>query len=421
MQIDSKEKVIQHFKNGIKKDQFIGVENEKFLFDKSKNQRVEYNKVRIILEKFQQKYNWEPIKEEHYLIGLKLEGKSISLEPGNQIELAGEKLKDIHLVCSESYSFQNQLKEICDELDIKILSVGYDPITKLNNVPNNPKQRYKIMSTEMPKNGELSLDMMYNTAGTQINLDYTSEDDFIKKFKLVSNLTPLTVALFANSALKENKSNGYLSYRTKVWQETSRGGLPNIFLENMDFEKYADFIIDMPLLFLFHNNIHISPNKKKFKNFMDGKIEEIEDRLPETKDLEIHLSTIFTELRLKNYLEIRSLDACEWDCHCAGPAFFTGLLYGALDETFDIIKKWNKQDVKQAYATSYKNGLNTILNGKDLLFWSKELLKISKKGLNKRSFLNQNNNNETVYLKNIENILLKKLTKAEQTLKQLKK
>ena len=126
-------------------------------------------------------------------------------------------------------------------------------------------------------------------------------------------------------------------------------------------------------------------------------------------------------MRLKKYIELRSIDACEWDCHCAGPAFFTGLLYGALDETFDIIKKWNKQDVKQAYATSYKNGLNTILNGKDLLFWSKELLKISKKGLNKRSFLNQNNNNETVYLKNIENILLKKLTKAEQTLKQLKK
>ena len=419
MQIDSKEKVIQHFKNGIKKDQFIGVENEKFLFDKSKNQRVEYNKVRIILEKFQQKYNWEPIKEEHYLIGLKLQGKSISLEPGNQIELAGEKLKDIHLVCSESYSFQNQLKEICDELDIKILSVGYDPITKLNNVPNNPKQRYKIMSTEMPKNGELSLDMMYNTAGTQINLDYTSEDDFIKKFKLVSNLTPLTVALFANSALKENKSNGYLSYRTKVWQETSRGGLPNIFLENMDFEKYADFIIDMPLLFLFHNNIHISPNKKKFKNFMDGKIEEIEDRLPETKDLEIHLSTIFTELRLKNYLEIRSLDACEWDCHCAGPAFFTGLIYGKLEETLDLIKNWKSKDILNAYLEAPKKGLKTQIENKTILEWSKIILNLSKDGLIERNKKNKKGNDESIYLKNIENVIKDEKTKAEITLENI--
>ena len=275
------------------------------------------------------------------------------------------------------------------------------------------------MSTEMPKNGELSLDMMYNTAGTQINLDYTSEDDFIKKFKLVSNLTPLTVALFANSALKENKSNGYLSYRTKVWQETSRGGLPNIFLENMDFEKYADFIIDMPLLFLFHNNIHISPNKKKFKNFMDGKIEEIEDRLPETKDLEIHLSTIFTELRLKNYLEIRSLDACEWDCHCAGPAFFTGLIYGKLEETLDLIKNWKSKDILNAYLEAPKKGLKTQIGNKTILEWSKIILNLSKDGLIERNKKNKKGNDESIYLKNIENVIKDEKTKAEITLENI--
>ena len=416
MQINSKEKIIEHFKNGIKKDQFIGVENEKFLFFKSKNQRIDYDNIRKILEKFQKKYNWDSINEGQYLIGLKHDGKSISLEPGNQIELAGEKLKNIHLVCSESYTFQDQLKEICDELDIKILSVGYDPVTKLSQVPNNPKQRYKIMTTEMPKNGELSLDMMYNTSGTQINLDYTSENDFIKKFKLVSNLTPLTVALFANSAVKENKPNGYLSYRTKVWQKTSRGGLPNIFLENMDFEKYSDFVINMPLLFLFHNKTHISPNKKKFKDFMEGKIKDIEYRLPETKDLETHLSTIFTELRLKNYLEIRSLDACEWDCHCAGPAFFTGLIYGKLEEALDVIKNWKSNDILNAYLEAPKKGLKTEIENKTILEWGEIFLNISREGLITRNKKNKKGNDETIYLRNVENVIKNKKTKAEITL-----
>ena len=225
--------------------------------------------------------------------------------------------------------------------------------------------------------------------------------------------------MFANSALKENKSNGYLSYRTKVWQETSRGGLPNIFLENMDFEKYADFIIDMPLLFLFHNNIHISPNKKKFKNFMDGKIEEIEDRLPETKDLEIHLSTIFTELRLKNYLEIRSLDACEWDCHCAGPAFFTGLIYGKLEETLDLIKNWKSKDILNAYLEAPKKGLKTQIGNKTILEWSKIILNLSKDGLIERNKKNKKGNDESIYLKNIENVIKDEKTKAEITLENI--
>ena len=199
-----------------------------------------------------------------------------------------------------------------------------------------------------------------------------------------------------------------------MWQSTSRGGLPDCFLEEMDFEKYADFSLDFSLLFLIENNKYISPNKKSFRDL-------IKEGKANTENFQLHLSTIFTELRLKKYIELRSIDACEWDCHCAGPAFFTGLLYGGLDETYDIVNKWEKKDVKKAYSISYKDGLNTIINGKDFLFWSKELLEISKKGLEKRSFLNKNKNNEIVYLKNIDNILLNNLTKAQQTLKEIKK
>ena len=266
------------------------------------------------------------------------------------------------------------------------------------------------MTEEMPKSGELSLEMMYQTCGTQINLDYTSESDFKKKFKIISFLTPLTIALFSNSPIKKNTPTGLLSYRSKVWQSTSRGGLPDIFLEDMDFEKYADFSLNFNLLFLFENNRYNSANGKNFQDLID-------EQKANSENFQLHLSTIFTELRLKKYIELRSIDACEWDCHCASPAFFTGLLYGALDETYDLIKNWNKLDIKQAYTTSYKDGLNVMINEKDLLFWSKELLKISKKGLEKRSYLNHKKNNETVYLKNIENILLNNLTKAQQTLK----
>ena len=420
MQIKSKKNIIDYFNEGIKKNLFIGVENEKFLFEEKSNQRANYNKVRQTLEKLRNRFKWEEIKEDGNLVGLKLGGKSISLEPGNQIELAGDKLDNIHKVCSESHSFQDQLEEVCKEVGLKTLSVGYDPFTNLKDVPNNPKKRYKLMTVEMPKNGELSLNMMYQTSGTQINLDYLSEVDFKKKFKLTSYLTPLSIAIFANSPIKENKQSGYLSYRSRVWHKTSRGGLPKIFLENMDFEKYADYAINMPLLFILQNKQHISSKNKTFKNFMNGEIEELNNNLPTLRDLEIHLSTIFTEVRLKNYLEIRSLDSCEWDCHCAGPAFYTGLVYGKLDEALDIMKNWKIDDVLNAYLEAPKKGLKTEISGKSILYWGKIFLNLSKEGLLLRNYLNSERNNETVFLKNIENILKKNKTKAEETLDGLK-
>ena len=419
MQIKSKENIIDYFKEGIKKKLFIGVENEKFIFEKESNQRANYNKVSLVLEKLKNKFNWKEVKEGANLVGLKLGGKSISLEPGNQIELAGDKLENIHKVCSESYSFQSQLEVVCKEIGLKTLSVGYDPFTDLKDVPNNPKKRYKLMTVEMPKNGELSINMMYQTSGTQINLDYLSEDDFIKKFKLISYLTPLAIAIFANSPIKENKPSGYLSYRARVWHETSRGGLPEIFLKNMDFEKYADYVINMPLLFIVNDNQHISFNNKTFKDFMAGKIQEVNNKLPTLRDLELHLSTIFTEIRLKNYLEIRSLDACEWDCHCAGPAFYTGLVYGKLDEALDIIKNWRIDDVLNAYFEAPKKGLKTEISGKSILYWGKIFLNLSKEGLLSRNQINKKGNNETFFLKNIENILNENKTKAEETLDSL--
>ena len=413
MKINSKDDIIEYFKNGYKKKFSIGVENEKFLFDINSKSRANYKQVKNVLD-FLKKFGWKEISEDNNLIGLNNNTQSITLEPGNQIELSGGLCENVHQVCAESFKFQKQLDEACAYLGLETLSIGYDPITALQNSPNNPKKRYKVMTKEMPKKGKLSLEMMYQTCGTQINLDYSSEEDFTKKFKIISFLTPLTVALFSNSAVKQGDPTGYLSYRTKVWQNTSRAGLPDFFLDEVTFEKYADFALNFPLLFYYKNNEYNFPMGKTYKDL-------VSHEEANSENLELHLSTIFTELRLKKYIELRSLDACEWDCHCAGPAFFTGLLYGNLDETFEIIKDWDKDEIKNAYAESCKKGLRTEINNKDILFWSIKLLQISKKGLEKRSYLNENGKNESVFLKNIENILKNNLTKAEEYLNNFKK
>jgi len=411
MKIESKEQIINYFISGNKNEQLIGVENEKFLFKTNSNKRAEYSDLLKIFTIFIDRFDWQPIKEDNNIIGLKKNGKAITLEPGNQIELSGEKLTNIHEVCAESYEFQDKLNLASKEVNLKTLSVGYDPFSNLDNIPNNPKKRYRVMTKEMPRNGKLSLDMMYLTAGTQINIDYKSEDDFKKKFKVISYLTPLSIGLFSNSAIKENKFSGFLSYRSKVWQNTSRGGLPEIFLNNISFEMYADFILNFPLLFLKKKNEYLFPEGKTYSDL-------IEEGLADEKNLELHLSTIFTEVRLKKYIEIRSLDACEWNCHCAGPAFFVGLLYGNIDEVYQIIKNWNKNEIMNAYFESPKKGLQTEIKGKSFLEWGKIFLDISKESLLNRNFKNKNNNDESIFLKNIEQIIKEKKTKAEKTLEQ---
>ena len=338
--ITSKEQIIDYFKSGIKdtKDFRIGIEHEKFLFNNKNNQRVDYSKIKQMFEALFE-FGWNPILENENIIGLNKGGKNITLEPGNQIELSGEKLNHLHEACAESQDYLFELRQVTQKLDINIVSAGFDPISKLDEIPNNPKQRYKLMTKDMPLGGELSLDMMYRTCGTQLNLDYKSEDDFIKKFKIVNSIVPISIALFANSAIVEKKKSNYLSYRSKVWQSTSRGGLPKIFFEKLDFEKYAEFVINFPILFIQHEGTYISGRKYVFKDFMEGKIKEIGNKLPTENDLTTHLSTIFTENRLKKYIELRSMDTCGWDCLCSGPAFYIGMLYGNLDETYDVISK----------------------------------------------------------------------------------
>jgi glutamate--cysteine ligase len=274
------------------------------------------------------------------------------------------------------------------------------------------------MTTEMPKGGDLSLQMMYLTSGIQINYDYTSEKDFEKKFKVGNYLTPLTIALFANSPFANKKFTGYLSYRNKVWQDTARGGIMPVAFEDLNFEKYLDHAINYSLLFVVRDGKYIKPNGQTFKNFMDGKFEPLKGIKPTIKDFESHLATIFTEVRLKQFIEIRSIDTCDWGCICNSPAFFTGLFYGALDETYEIIKSWKKDEVMEAYLQSPKKGLDTELEGKNLHVWGKIFLDIAKSGLTKRKELNSNGKDEKIYLKHLEDIIDRKTNRAQLLLDQ---
>ena len=341
--IENKTQLIQYFKDGIKKDTDlrIGVEHEKFLFNKTDLKRINYDQIKKIFEILKDK-GWEPQLEKDNLIGLKRENQKITTEPGFQYELSGAPFKNIHSVCSENSSHFNELKEVFKSTNITTSSIAYDPFNKLTNIPKSPKERYTIMTAEMPKGGKLSLDMMYKTAGIQINYDYISEEDFEKKFKIGNYLAPLTIALFANSPFNENKLSGFLSYRGKVWQETNRGGIMPITFEKLNFEKYIDYAINYPILFLKKNGKYHSPNGQTFRDFLNGNLSFLKGEKPTLEDFENHLGTIFTEIRLKQVIEFRSLDTCNFGCICNGPSFFTGLIYGSLDETYEIIKNWKK-------------------------------------------------------------------------------
>ncbi len=420
--INTKEKIIKYFTSGIKetKNFKIGIEHEKFLFNNKNNKRIDYSKIKEMFAALLE-FGWNPILEKGNIIGLSKGGKSITLEPGNQVELSGEKLNNIHEACAESHDYLFELRQVTKKLDISIVSAGFDPISKSNEIPNNPKQRYKLMTKDMPLGGELSLDMMYRTCGTQLNIDYNSEEDFIKKFKIVNSIVPISIALFANSSIVEKKKSNYLSYRSKVWQNTSRGGLPKLFFENLNFERYAEFIMNFPILFIQNETNYLSGQRYIFKDFMDGKINEINNRLPNENDLSTHLSTVFTENRLKKYIELRSMDTCGWDCLCSGPAFNIGMLYGNLDETYELISKWEKNKIINAYLEAPQKGFNTQLMGKDLLYWASTLLNLSKRGLENRDVLNKQKKNETLFLNHLQKLIDNKTTNANHMISKFSK
>ena len=420
MDIKNKSEFIEYFSNGIKEsDQIkIGVEHERFLFEGKSKKRISNQTLKKLFENLKSN-GWQALYEKENIIGMHRDNQQITTEPGLQCELSGAPLENIHQVCSESSEFLKEIENASKGLDINTVSIGFDPFNNLSDVPKSPKTRYKIMTEEMPKNGKQSLDMMYRTCGIQINYDYTSENNFEKIFRLGNYLTPLTIALYSNSPFESGKPTGYHSYRNKVWQNTSRGGIMPIAFEKITFEKYFDYVIEYPILFAIRGN-YIKPNGQTFRDFILGNFSNLKDKA-NVKDFETHLATIFTEVRLKQYIEVRSLDACDWQCLCDGPAFFTGLFYNTLDEAYEIVMKWKKENVMNAYLEVPKKGLETELEGKKLYEWGKIFLELAKKGLIKRKHINSKGNDETVYLKHVQNVVENKKNRAQLLLEQYEK
>ena len=408
-----KTQFINYFTIGIKNETQlkIGVEHERFLFVGKNKKRISYTILKQLFKNLEKK-GWEPIQEKENIIGLKRGGQQITTEPGLQCELSGAPLENIHQVCNESANYLKEIKEASTGLNINTASVGFDPFNSLIDTPKNPKERYKIMTNEMPKGGKLSLDMMYSTCGIQINYDYTSEKNFEKIFRLGNYLVPLTIALYANSPFKDGKATGYQSYRNKVWQKTSRGGIMPIAFEKLTFEKYFDHVINYPILFATRDEKYIKPNGQIFKDFIEGRFTNIKDKA-NLKDFETHLATIFTEVRLKQFVEVRSLDTCDWGCICNGPALFAGLFYGPLDEAFNIVSKWKKESVMNAYLEAPKKGLSTEIDNKKLYEWGEIFLKLAKDGLVSRRKMNSKNKDETIYLLHTENVIKNRKNRAQ--------
>ena len=405
----NKEDLIKYFKSGEKnkEDYRIGTEHEKFIFHLDTKKPVEYNDNGILgIFKILKQNNWQDIKESENLIGLKKDNLSITLEPGLQIELSGAPTKNIHETCKEVNLYLKELKEACSQLKLGIIGIGLIPNLRFEEIHHLPKKRYTIMRNYMPKVGSLGLDMMHRTAATQVNFDFSSEEDFRKKTKVASCLVPIAVSLFSNSPLLEGKLNGHIGFRTHIWQNTDkdRSGLIPFFFEGTNsYEQYCDYALDVPMYFANRNNDTIDCSGKSFKDFLNGNLKEVNHEEATLNDWAQHLSTIFTEVRLKQYLEIRPADSCSWAGVCSIPAFWTGVLYNneILDECYNMFKKWTYLDVNNAYIDAGKYGMKAKLYDKELSEHAKIFLELSKKGLQKRNQLNSNNDDESIFLEEL--------------------
>ena len=411
----SKENLINYFSDGEKKEENlkIGTEHEKFLFNLETKKPVDFSEkgIKGIFNILKQN-GWNEIKENDNVIGLKKDNLSITLEPGLQIELSGAPCHNIHETCREVNLYLKELKQACSKFNIGVIGIGLIPNSKFEEINQLEKKRYTIMRNYMTSVGTLGLDMMHRTAATQVNFDFSSEEDFKKKTKVASCLVPIAVSLFSNSPILEGKLNGFVGYRTHIWQHTDsrRSGLIPFFFDNSNsYEQYCDFALGVPLYFVKRNNEIIDCSGKDFNNFINGRLREVHDEA-NIEDWANHLSTIFTEVRVKQYLEIRPADSCSWSGICSIPAFWTGILYNQniLDECFEIFKDWKFKEVNEAYMQSAKKGFDAELYDKKMIDHAKFFLNLSKRGLENRDILNSNNDDESIFLKDLDNFIINK-------------
>ncbi len=426
--VESVEELVAYLESGNKpkSDWRIGTEHEKFCFRLSDLKRIPYegpDGINAVLTKLQDQLGWEPEYENNNLIALKdiVTGGSISLEPGGQLELSGAPLETVHQTCSEVNNHLDEVRKIGAELGVGFLGLGFAPTGSLESVPRMPKGRYGIMSAYMPKVGGHGLDMMYRSCTVQVNLDFSSEADMVKKLRVGLALQPLATAIFANSPFTDGQPNGFLSYRSEIWRDTDNnrtGMLPFAFEGGMGFERYVDYALDVPMYFVYRGGLYLDATGSCFRDFLAGKLEILPGEKPTLADWENHLTTLFPEVRVKRYMEMRGADGGPWKRLCALPALWVGLLYDqtALDGAWDLVKNWSQETRQSLRDLVPKTALTTPLGRGKVGDAAKEMVELSLAGLARRDKRNSFGDNETMYLDTVADTVATGKTPAEDLL-----
>jgi glutamate--cysteine ligase len=403
----------------------LGTEHEKFGYTLADRRPLPYagdRGIRAILEGLADQFNWERVTENGNTIALLDDtGASITLEPGGQLELSGALIDSLHNTCTEVYRHLKQVKAVAEPLGVAFLGMGFQPKWRREDMQWMPKGRYRIMRAYMPTRGQLGLDMMTRTCTVQVNLDFSSEADMVKKFRTSLALQPVATALFANSPFVDGKPCGFLSYRSHVWEDTDpdrTGMLPWVFEESMGFERYVDYMLDVPMYFVYRNGDYLDASGQSFRDFLDGRLPACPGERPTLTDWENHLTTAFPEVRLKRYLEMRGADGGPWAELCALPAFWAGLLYdsSALDAAWDLTRDWSMEERLALRTDTPRLGLRATVRGRTLQDIARELLEIAYAGLAARARLNSAGDNESGFLAPLQETAESGLTPAERKL-----
>jgi len=424
--IESRADLIATFAAGEKpRDRWrIGTEHEKFVYRTSDHRAPSYDEpggIRDLLMGLTE-FGWSPVVENGNVIALSGPDGTISLEPAGQFELSGAALENLHQTCAEAGRHLAQCKSVGEKLGIGFLGLGMWPDKARSDLPVMPKGRYAIMLNYMPKVGGLGLDMMLRTCTIQTNLDYSSEADMVKKFRVGLALQPVATALFANSPFTEGKPNGYLSYRSHIWEDTDpdrTGMLPFVFEDGFGYERYCDYALDVPMYFVFRDGKYIDAAGESFRAFLDGKLPQLPGEKPHIDDFIDHLSTIFPEVRLKSFLEMRGADGGPWSRICALPALWVGLLYDdqALDAAWDLVRQWTIDEHEQLRRDVPKLALRAPAPGGGTVHdLARQVLDIAAGGLTRRGQLNSAGDNEGGFLDPLNEIVATGKTPAERLL-----
>ncbi len=426
--IESRDELVSWIAAGVKpRERFrIGTEHEKLPFTVGGHAPVPYEGrrgIRAVLEGMRHLLGWEPIMEGEHIIGLAdvTGGGAITLEPGGQFELSGAQLETVHQTCAEVHAHLAQLRQVAQPLGIGFLGIGMSPAWTRAETPVMPKGRYKIMAAYMPKVGKLGLDMMFRTCTVQVNLDYASEADMVKKLRVGLALQPVATALFANSPFTEGKPNGFLSFRSEIWRDTDAdrtGMLPWVFEDGMGFERWTDYALDVPMYFVKRGDTYHDVAGQSFRDLMAGKIASLPGERATISDWANHLTTTFPEVRLKRYLEMRGADGGPSARLCALPALWAGLLYDeqALDAAWDLVKNWSAEERQALRDSVPRLGFNAEIRGRKVRGLAREVVSLARHGLTRRARLDRSGRDETHFLDPLEQSIERGTTPAEDLL-----